>query len=128
MGRLQTVIERRRALAALYDAALADIEWLRPPATAMRDEQVYQSYVVLLDERVDRSYVMRSLREQGIESTIGTYACHAQPFFRERFGYAPGDIPNSYLAFSCSLALPLHSRMVEQDVVTVVRALRRSVP
>ena len=66
------------------------------------------------------------MRSKGIECTIGTYACHAQSLYRERFGYRPGDLPNSYQAFHRTLALPLHSRMSEHDVTTVVGALKEA--
>jgi dTDP-4-amino-4,6-dideoxygalactose transaminase len=69
-----------------------------------------------------------ALKGMGVECTIGTYACHAQPFFQERYGYRPGDLPNSYLAFQRTLTLPLHSRMSTQDAELVIQALRRAVP
>jgi dTDP-4-amino-4,6-dideoxygalactose transaminase len=144
MGKLEQVIGQRQALAAAYDAALAGIPWLRRPSVAtggsvLRQElrraqpgpvsrHVYQSYVVLLEEGLDRERIMVSLREQGIECTIGTYACHAQPFFQRRYGYLSGDLPNAYHAFQRTLTLPLHGRMSPEDVGRVAGALRRSEP
>jgi dTDP-4-amino-4,6-dideoxygalactose transaminase len=128
MRALEARIASRRALAAAYDAALAGIPWLRRPLAPVGCRHVYQSYVVLLDGGLDRTQVMASLRERGVESTLGTYACHAQPFYQERYGYQPGAAPYSYQAFQRTLALPLHERMSATDVDLVVAALRRSGP
>jgi perosamine synthetase len=127
MSRLRTIVERRRELANTYNAILANVPGLRLPSVPPGSHHIYQSYVILLDETLDRRWIVTHLREQGIECTIGTYACHAQPFFREKFGYRPGDLPASYAAFRRTLALPLHSRMTRQDVETVADALRRAV-
>jgi perosamine synthetase len=137
LERLDQILRTRQRLAAMYDAALAGVPWLQRPLfpgapgngrTPSGSQHIYQSYVTLLDEGLDRPWIMAALREMGVECTIGTYACHAQPFFQERYGYRPGDLPNSYLAFQRALTLPLHSRMSMQDVELVVQALRRAVP
>jgi perosamine synthetase len=128
MGRLEKSIVQRRSLAAAYDEALSDLPWLARPANQGGKSHIYQSYVVLLAGERDRAHVMASLRGEGIECTIGTYACHAQPYFQQRYGYHSGDLPNSYNAFRRTLTLPLHVRMSSQDVNAVAEALRRAVP
>jgi len=128
LERLDQILRVRRRLATLYDAALADIAWLQRPNVPAGSQHIYQSYVTLLDGRLDRPSIMAALKSMGVECTIGTYACHAQPFFQERYGYRPGDLPNSYLAFQRALTLPLHSRMSGQDVEYVIQALGRAVP
>ena len=123
MGRLAGVIERRRALAEMYDSALAGIPWLERPGVPPDAYHIYQSYVVLLEAGLDRARIMAALRAAGVECTIGTYACHAQTLFASHYGYQPGDIPNSYRAFQSTLTLPLHARMAELDVEAVAQAL-----
>jgi perosamine synthetase len=127
MARLVSIVEQRRELAAIYDDLLADVSWLRCPVEPSTSRHVFQSYVVLLDEDVDRGRIVERLGSQGIECTLGTYACHAQPFFQQRLGYSPGDLPHSYAAFARTLALPLHTRMTDGDAESVAQALRRAV-
>ncbi len=63
-----------------------------------------------------------TLRERGIETTLGTYALHAQPVFA-RLGLPAGDLPKSYDRQQRSLTLPLLPEMSEADVDRVVAAL-----
>lgn len=127
MGRLETIIEQRRSLAAVYDVLLDDISWLERPTVPSGCCHIYQSYVTLLDESLDRDAIIAALRAKDVETTIGTYACHAQPFYHKAYGYTPGDLPCAYQAFRHSLTLPLHSRMSEENVEVVVQALREVV-
>jgi perosamine synthetase len=123
MRKLPGFLAARRRVAGWYDGALASLAGVRRPITPADRTHTYQSYVVLLDAAIDRDAVIRRLRGRGIETTLGTYALHAQPFFGRTYGHAPGDLPASYRAFMSSLALPLHGGMVEADVHEVVAEL-----
>jgi dTDP-4-amino-4,6-dideoxygalactose transaminase len=113
-------------VAGWYDEALAGLRGVRRPVAPPPRAHTYQSYVVLLDEDVDRDGVIAALRSDGIETTLGTYALHAQPFFQRAYGYAIGDLPRSHRAFTGSLALPLFAAMSEDEVAIVAEALART--
>lgn len=124
MRRLDAFLATRRRVAGWYDERLAEVERLRRPITPPWATHTFQSYVVLLDADVDRDRVIAALRSEGIESTLGTYALHAQPYFMRALGSSPGDLPNAHRAFLSTVALPLHGAMTEGDVDEVVTALR----
>jgi perosamine synthetase len=119
LRRLPDLVARRRALAGGYRARLADVPGVRLPGDMSYGSHVYQSFVILLDQAADRDHVVAELSTRGIETTIGTYALHAQPFFRRTFDYVPGQLPQSYAAFRHSIALPLFPTMTEEELDTV---------
>jgi dTDP-4-amino-4,6-dideoxygalactose transaminase len=123
LRKLDWIIARRRELAGLYDAALADLSGVTPPWQPPWGGHVYQSYVTRLDGSIDRDAVIRALAERGIETTLGTYALHAEPFFVRAFGHAPGDLTNSWDAYRTTLTLPLFPQMTVAMVERVVQAL-----
>ncbi len=123
MRKLDALLAGRRRLAALYDTLLSDVIGLRTPVTPAGSTHTYQSYVVLLDEEIDRDGIIAALRADGVETTLGTYALHAQPFFVRAYGHVPGELPVSHRAFLSSLALPLHGGMTDDDVAYVVDRL-----
>ena len=116
MRRLDDLLAGRRRIAAWYEERLGDQERLRLPVTPEQCTHTYQSFVVLLDEDVNRDSIIAGLRDEGIETTLGTYALHAQPFFASRLDLRGGDRPASYRAYQGSLALPLHPGLSEGDV------------
>ena len=127
IGKLDAMLAQRRAVAALYDRALEGASLVRTPICPPGTTHTYQSYVVLLDATVDRDAVIARLAADGIETTLGTYALHAQPFFARTWGYRAGEIPNSFRAFSSSLALPLHGGITPSQVEEVVESLKAAV-
>jgi dTDP-4-amino-4,6-dideoxygalactose transaminase len=125
MEKLATLIERKRSLAAQLRDRLADLEGIRPPIEPPWGGHIYQSFVILVDERLDRDTMITDLRAQGIETTLGTYAVHDQPFYQRAFGYRPGQFPNSHSAFTRTITLPLYPQMNEKDLDAVAAGLRR---
>jgi perosamine synthetase len=127
MKNLDTMIEKRRSIAAAYGRLLEGTAGVTAPVEPPGRFHSYQAYVVVLDRGLDRDAVIGMLRERKVESTIGTYAVHSQPFYRHMLGHGPGDFPNSTNAMNQSLALPMYPAMTEDQVVEVVRALEKSV-
>jgi len=124
MRKLEAITARRRALAHLYDAALAGVDAVYLPRLPEGSRSVFQSYVVLLDPTIDRAKVIAGLRKREIESTLPTYALPLIAYYRNKYGYTPREFPVAERVSTQGLALPLHPRMRDEDVDTVVDALR----
>lgn len=127
MARLPEMLARRRAVAGMLTERVAAIPGVNPPVEPEWAGHVFQAYVATLDEGVDRDVVVAGLRASGVESTIGTYALHAQPFFERAYGYKEGDLPRSAVLARRTLALPLFPQMTEAQVERVAGALRDAI-
>jgi perosamine synthetase len=122
LAKLDRIVAGRRAAAARYADLLAGSA-VRPPLVRPDNEAVFQSYVTLLPAGVDRDGVMRRLREEGIETQIGTYHMPLATWFRNRYGYRVGQFPVTDAVASRALTLPLHPAIAADDQATVVRHL-----
>jgi len=127
LERLDDLIAALRESAHLYDRLLDGAEHVTIPPEPEWGRDVHQSYVVLLDSEVDRDAVIREMASRGIETTLGTYALHAEPAYARLGGYAPGDLPASFHASRHSLALPLYSGLTNEQVDYVSNSLRAAV-
>ena len=127
MEKLDYILENKRRLAVLLRQKLQGIDGVTPPIEPAWGGHVYQSFVVLLNEGIDRDNVIHAMREKGVETTLGTYAVHAQPYYMRTYGYQPGDLPRSYTAFKQSLTLPLYPQMDEGILDTIASALHETV-
>lgn len=126
MRKLEYVIKRRRELAWELAERLRQVKAISIPGEPAWAGHIYQSFVILLDEEIDRDKVIVELRDEGIEATLGTYALHVQPYYRDTYGYEEKDFPQSLEAFRRSLALPLHPGMDEDDVISVAVGLEKA--
>jgi len=124
MGRLQEILDGRRRYASLYAHLLADIEGISVPIVPAGRTHTHQSYVVLLDDNIDRDRVIDGMRARGIETTLGTYSMHLQPYFTEQFGIADEQLPNATRAHRQALTLPLYQQLTEGQLQEVADTLR----
>ena len=125
--KLAAILDGRRRAAASLTARLADIPGVHTPSAPDGVEHTYQSYVVLLDDDIDRDAVIRAMRDRDVETTLGTYGMHLQPYFRERFGIPDSALPETTRAHHQALTLPLYPQLTDDDLDVVARALRESV-
>jgi dTDP-4-amino-4,6-dideoxygalactose transaminase len=127
MDKLSTLIERKRTLARQLKERLATAPGLRLPVDPPWGGHIYQSFVIMVAEGIDRDRIIENLRARDIESTLGTYALHTQPFHQREYGYAPGQLPNSYAAFTRTITLPLYPQMGEADLDLIATELQLSI-
>jgi dTDP-4-amino-4,6-dideoxygalactose transaminase len=125
MSKLDRIIETRRRLADHYNKLLAGTA-LQPPAEVPDKQPVYQSYVVLLPEEAagERADLIGSLKNRGIETTIGTWHIPMTTYFRNRYNYTTSDYPVSEQIFRRSMTLPMYEGMLDSEQMQVVRVLQ----
>lgn len=127
LDKLDWILRRRREIAERYRELLTDVPGIITPLEPAWGGHVYQSFVVLLDESINRDAVIAGLADEGIETTLGTYALHCQPYFQRTHGYRSGDLPASRAAFERTLTLPLFVTLDDATQDRVVASLLRVV-
>lgn len=134
MAKAGAILANRRHCASLYDTLLADVDWLRLPARSPDAEHSYQSYVVLFAPeppaecnrvalREQRNTLMTALEQRGIGTRQGTHSVPHTTYYTDRYALREDEFPNSRLAESLSIALPLYAGMSDDDVQVVAKAL-----
>jgi len=127
LARLDAFVTRRRALAARYDALLADLPWLRPIAPERPGSRsAYHLYATLVDEGrlgLPKRELARRLHARGVGTQVHYIPIPMQPYY-ERLGWRAERFPGALAYYRQTLSLPLFTRMGEGDVDRVVGALR----
>ena len=67
------------------------------------------------------------LKQRGIGTSVHYFPVHYHPYYRERFGFQPGDYPVGEAEFERLLSLPLFPLMTDADVDRVVGAVEEIV-
>jgi dTDP-4-amino-4,6-dideoxygalactose transaminase len=125
LKKLDRLLTKRRALAKRYDTLLDGTNVTAPLACTGDDAHAYQSYVTLLPKELAprRAEIIKTLRERGIETTIGTYHMPMTTYFRSKYGFREGDFPVTDDVFARAFTLPLHDQMTDADQEKVVHEL-----
>ncbi|MFH0902282.1 MAG: DegT/DnrJ/EryC1/StrS family aminotransferase [Pseudomonadota bacterium] len=130
LSRLPVFLEERRRLVSAYRACLSGtrlgggvVRVQEPPPEV---SPTWQTFALLLPPSVDRSRVVTTLRERGVEAGPATYALHRLGTFAGRPGFTASVLPVANELHDSALALPLWNGMTEADVTRVVEALEGS--
>jgi dTDP-4-amino-4,6-dideoxygalactose transaminase len=118
--------ERRAALTGAYRRLLhkycPDIV---VPFSIARPPSSHHVMPVILPVGTDRRLVADCLREAGIRTTVHYPAVHQFTWYESRFPDVRLPLTEEFCR--CELTLPLHPKMGESDVETVVRALAQAI-
>jgi perosamine synthetase len=127
--KLDSFIDRRRAIALRYDAEFADFLHLRSLQSApdQRRRSSHHLYLVNIDFAelgLSRREVMERLLSRGIGSQVHYIPVHRQPFHDGGSSTMPEDFPNAENYYAGCLSLPLHPALSDNDVAAVVKAIK----
>jgi UDP-4-amino-4,6-dideoxy-N-acetyl-beta-L-altrosamine transaminase len=136
MKKLDAFLERRREIAARYNAAFADLDGVDLPlagAVAGNEpgpgarQNAWHIYVLRIDfQRIGKSrkQAVAELAARGIGTQVHYYPVPLQPYYRERFGFCDGQFPAAEKHAARALTIPLFPALADSDVERVVREMR----
>lgn len=118
--------QRRAAIAARYDEALADLPLILPPHAAEGDIHSWHLYVIQLAAAAPctRDALIDHLFKLGIGCSVHYIPLHLQPYWRDTYQLTPEMFPVSQRIYEHTLTLPLYTRMRDEDVERVIQAVR----
>lgn len=129
LQRLPEIIAIRQRVANWYRNRLAETRGLGLQRVAPEvDVMSWFVFVVRLEDRygeADRDAIMAGLREEGIQCSNYFAPIHLQPYFKDRYGYRPGDFPRCESLAARTIALPFHHQLTELDVDRVCGTLEK---
>jgi dTDP-4-amino-4,6-dideoxygalactose transaminase len=116
----------RRALAERYSERLARVPGIVTPIERADTTHAWHLYVVRVRPEIvgiGRDAFIEEMRARGIGTSVHFIPIHHHPYYREAYGWAPGDFPAADAAFETMLSLPLYTRMTADTVDRVVYAI-----
>jgi perosamine synthetase len=121
--KLDSLLERRAAVARMYEERLGALERVRTPIAGRGSEvRSWFVYTVRLPAGVDRDAAIARLAERGVAAKAYLPCIHLFPHLRE-LGYREGQFPVAEAAAADSLALPFFPAMGEAQVERVCQEL-----
>jgi dTDP-4-amino-4,6-dideoxygalactose transaminase len=121
LKKIKKIILRKIKLAKYWNEKLDDIRLINPPWSSSDVFHVYQSYVALVDRKINRNRLIELLKKKGIQTQIGTYASHIQPVYQSY-----DRCPTSLDIFNRAIALPMFYTLKEEDIDMMVKELEKA--
>jgi perosamine synthetase len=126
LNKLPGWIARRQEIAHRYNTAFAELSSVEPLQVREGLSHAYHLYVIRLNLeklQADRADVFAALRAKGIGVNVHYIPVHLHPFYRNRFGTAPGMCPVAEAAYERLLSLPIFHGMSDDDVDSVIETV-----
>jgi dTDP-4-amino-4,6-dideoxygalactose transaminase len=115
LQRADQMLERRRTIAARYDAAFAStaVQTISPPEAV---GHAYHLYVMQVD---DRKGLYDYLRTKNIFAQVHYIPVHTMPYYQQQ-GQRPGNFPHAEQYYSRCLSLPMYPTLTDEEQQYVI--------
>jgi UDP-4-amino-4,6-dideoxy-N-acetyl-beta-L-altrosamine transaminase len=120
--------KRREELALKYREALKDFPFILPPPfeEGRHAWHLYPIQLKLEELNCTREEFVDALAKENIGTSVHFIPLHLMPYYRNK-GLKEGDFPCAENAFRRLISLPLFPKMSDEDLESVVQALRKLV-
>ncbi|MCM1566471.1 MAG: DegT/DnrJ/EryC1/StrS family aminotransferase [Dehalobacter sp.] len=128
LAKLESMQARREVIWQRYNAAFSKLPEIEVPADfdyARHARHLYMIRLNLDKLTVDRAAFIELLKEENIGTSVHYIPLPYHPYYRDTFGYKPGDFPKTEALYERIISLPLYPRMSDADVQDVIEAVQR---
>ncbi len=126
LPRIDKYWRRRKEIWGRYDEAFRDLPLAMPLPVAPGDRHALHLYTLLLDIdnlKMTRDCFLKEMIKRNIGISVHYIALHLHPYYRNNFGYRPGDFPNAEWISERTVSLPLSPKLAAEDVEDVISAV-----
>src|SRR3954466_2209329 len=126
LRKLERFQARRRQIVAAYNMAFRGIEALETPVERAEVDHAWHLYALRLRPgtlRINRDRFLQELTARNIGTSVHFIPIHLHPYYSQKYGHQPGDLPVALGNYQRMLSLPIHPRLSDADVNDVVDAV-----
>ena len=132
LSKLDRFLDRRRAIAARYDAAFSQLPHVRLPQTSAgeRTRSALHLYIAMIDFMalgITRAALMTRLAKAGVGSQVHYIPVYRHPYYAQRYAIELSKFPQAERYYAGCLSLPLFPDMTDDDVEHVIETVREVV-
>lgn len=123
--RLDQNLQAKSKLADVYLAELSGEENLALPLVPDGTQHTWQTFHIVLNDRVDRQRLMDELKANGIGTNYGAQCIPAVTYYRNKYGLDCSRLfPNALRAYEHGLALPIYEKLTDDNIRFVCSVLK----
>jgi UDP-4-amino-4-deoxy-L-arabinose-oxoglutarate aminotransferase len=120
LNKLEGYLARREAIARRYEEAflsMPGVDFPRVPANTKSSRHLFTIWVA------DRDRFLHELQRRGIGVAVNYRPVHLLSYYREKFGFKPGDFPVAEKIGASTLSIPLYPSLHDEEVSRVIEAV-----
>jgi len=115
-------VKRRREIVSIYDQAFNNINQVSPQKHPDKNgEYSYHLYIIQCEKRAE---LYQYLKDNDVNTQVHYIPIHLQPYYKNKYGYGPGDFPVAEKYYDHALSLPLYPTLTvpeQEKVISLVK-------
>lgn len=116
LAKAHTGIARRREIAARYEAAFNNAEFVKRQSGVV-EGHAYHLYILEVEDRLG---LYNFLREQKVFAQIHYIPAHLMPYYKSK-GWKAGDLPHAEEYYKNCISLPMYPSLTDDQQEKVIR-------
>lgn len=125
LGRFKQQINDKRKVADMYLKGI-NSPLIKLPTVPSYTEHTWQTFHVILDEKLDRKEIINNLKQKNIGSGPGAQCIPEVSFYKKKYNLnSETEFPNASLAYHQGLAIPMYANIGEEEVQYVIDNLNQ---
>ena len=113
-------LEKRRAIAKIYDHSLSDTN-LKLPLVDTMSSHAYHLYII---QSPDRHSLYNALKAKGIYTQVHYIPLHLQPYYKNFDGSQ--NLHYTEIYYDSCLSIPMYPTLLKEEQEYVIRAIKDS--
>jgi dTDP-4-amino-4,6-dideoxygalactose transaminase len=127
LNKLPTFQIKRQEMADFYNEALTGLPIELPALPSAGCSHAWHLYPIRLktEANISRDLFIEKMSELGIGCSVHFIPLHLHPYWRDTYNLTSDMYPVAQHMFECEVTLPLYTKMTNDDLHRVVKAVRQ---
>ena len=129
LDKLERFVKRRKEIVNMYNAAFNEMPEIIVQQEIKESDTARHLYIVQLDTEkldADRLEIFEALKAENVCCNVHYIPVYYFPYY-EKMGYKKGTCPNAEKLYRGMCSIPLYYGMTNEDVESVIEAIRKVV-
>jgi perosamine synthetase len=122
LERFEKELSDRKFLSAIYYEQLNSFQHFQLPIN--NENHSWQSFMITLNENIDRGIIIEQMLKNGIQSNLGAQALSSLDYYKNKYEFLISDYPVSTMLYNSGLVLPLYGKLKSTDIVFIAETLK----
>ena len=124
LKKINKIIQLRRKKAEYYNKELGKQNEIKIPINLKGYHHVYQLYTIQVNENEVRDKLQQYLEKSGIMTRVYFEPIHLKTYYREKYNYKIGDLPNTEEISKKVVTLPLYPTISNKEMDYVIEKIK----
>jgi dTDP-4-amino-4,6-dideoxygalactose transaminase len=128
LKKIDSFWKKRKRIVETYNKAFSKFDEVNLIKEKPGIKNAYYLYILAFKTeqlKADRDQIMTALQQENIGVGVHYRVVHLQPFYRQTYGFKPGDFPNAEYLSDRVVSLPLFPKMTEDDARDVIKVVEK---